>query len=280
MAVSAPPRPPEPALPDDRTALEALIEEARRRARRRRRLYAAAVAGAGVVGVAALFGVGNGGGGGRPAEQAQPPGAPAPSTPRPVAAKNGELTIVAGDTIANVLPSGQLRTIVLCERMGHALCAAHPRSLDWAPDGRRLAYATAIGPGAAAVELKNVRLHVLDTVTRRHISRRLSCFADAIDWSPDGEQLAYACGRIYVVASDLSGPPRLLRTGLPESSVASPSWAPDGTQITFTAAPRGRHTHTAPGIYVAPAAPGAREAPVLIARGWSPAWSPDGTRVA
>src|SRR5215216_2902663 len=108
MAVSAPPRPPEPALPDDRNALEALIEEARRRARRRRLLYGVAAIAAGALGAGVFFAVGNDGDAGRPAEQAQPPGAPALPAPLPVTAKNGELTIVAGDAIANLLPSGQL----------------------------------------------------------------------------------------------------------------------------------------------------------------------------
>jgi hypothetical protein len=280
MAVSTPPRLPE-ILPNDSDLLEALIEEARRRARRRRRLYGLAGLAAVGIGAAALFGFGDRGGGGRPAEQAPPPGAPALPAPRQVTATNGQLTILAGDAIANLLPSGELRTVVLCERMRNPLCAAHPYSLDWAPDGRRLAYATAIGPGAAAMEWKYVALHVLDTRTRRHISRRVPCFADSIDWSPDGARLAYVCGgRIYLIASDLSKPARLLRTGMPGAHLASPSWGPDGRRITFTAGPRGRASDTAPGIYVAFTAPTAPEPPVLLARGWLPAWSPDGTRIA
>src|SRR5215208_2112011 len=134
MTVTAPPRPPDRALPDDPAALEALIEEARRRARRRRQLYGLTALAAGALAAGASFGVGSRGGGGRPAERAQPAQAPAlPAAPRPVTARNGELTILAGDGIASLADSGRLRTVVRCGRMRSSRCGPHPFSVDWAP---------------------------------------------------------------------------------------------------------------------------------------------------
>ena len=217
-----------------------------------------------------------GGGAAEPLTSPEPPISPAPHV---VTARNGELTILAGDGIASLARSGGLRTVVRCGQMGRSRCAAHPFSVDWSPDGRRLAYATAIGPGRGGAGWDNVGLHVLETATGRHALRRLNCFANAIDWSPDGSRLAYACdGTIYFIDSDLSGPPTPLRAGR-DSYASSPSWSPDGKQIGFA---RGavRGAARPPAIYTIGATAGAGAARVFVARGWDPAWSPDGTRIA
>lgn len=74
-----------------------------------------------------------------------------------------------------------------CDRF-RARCLGRPFSADWSPDGRRLAFATWIGPGAFADEWSKVALHVYDTVSGRHRLRRLGCFVNDPDWSPDGSR--------------------------------------------------------------------------------------------
>jgi hypothetical protein len=84
MTVATPPRPPGANItddPGDLEALEALIEEARKRARRRRRCYGAFVLVA-ATGALAYFGFANAGGGGPP--------------PPPVAEGGAEVAAPAG----------------------------------------------------------------------------------------------------------------------------------------------------------------------------------------
>jgi WD40-like Beta Propeller Repeat len=287
MTVAAPPRPPSApsSAPVDAQALEALIEEARRRARRRRQAYGLAALLAAGLGGAAFFGFGGrGGDAGAVAHPRQP--IPGVSGRTQVSATNGELTILGGEGIATVSPAGGVRSILWCARFGWRMwpdstpCSGYAFSVDWAPDGRRLAYATAIKRGAVASERRDIALHVRDTATGREIRRRVVCFASDIDWVSDGSRLAFACdGKISIIEASLSRPPRLLST-IP-GSYSSPTWSPDGNWIAFAkSAEGGKRSHTAPGIYLLPARSGSEGRPVFLAHGWSPAWSPDGTRIA
>lgn len=65
--------------------------------------------------------------------------------------------------------------------------------------------------------------------------------AGGMDWSPDGQSLAYSLdGRLYRADSpDFS--PRLLATPTDELlSIYTPRWSPDGTKVAFTASHPGR----------------------------------------
>jgi hypothetical protein len=144
MAVAAPPRSPEqePLAPE---ALDALIEEARRRARRRRLRFVACVLGADAAAVA-VFGPGHGGpgGAGRGAARSATP----VSEPRGIVRSNGLLTIIGGVGISTIGRDGRLAPLFRCSASGRRGCY-DLESIAWSPDGRRLAFSvTSVGAGS------------------------------------------------------------------------------------------------------------------------------------
>ena len=285
MIVTAPPRRPRVVAPADVEALEALLEEAHRRTRRRRRRNGLAALVASMTIAGAFYAFGNGGdsgagGAGRAAEPARGGWSPERAAE---ALRNGRLTILGVNGIQTVSRTGRVRTLIHCDSLSQQeeSCAAHPWSVDWAPDGRRIAYATAVGPGAMPDRWRFVALHVQDTISGAHVRRRLSCFASDIDWSPDGSRLAYVCrGRLYLIRADLAGPPRLLRTFVPGRH-AWPTWAPSGTALAFAAVTRTGPIRARQRIYVLPVGFVDAGRPRLLTRdGTAPSWSPDGSTIA
>ncbi len=222
------------------------------------------------------------------------PGAAAPPKP-------GALTVISssgpgGAAIAEVLPGGGLAVVWHCP--GVVFCG-DLTSVDWAPDGRQLAFTLDEIGGLSAY----VGLHILDTRTGREVHipsmplahpmapqpssvfaalaaqslRRLGCyFPTQVAWSPDGHRLAYACTTrrnsgartaIFTIRSDGTGR-RRIQTGV--FSVSSPSWSPDGTRIAFRS--------NGGSIYVVGLDGSGRR---LVARhGQAPDWSPDGHVIA
>lgn len=201
--------------------------------------------------------------------------APTPMGSAPGPVRNGPLTIIDlnGD-IATLHPSppflghSRLRRIWRCTE---GVECGLPTSLDWAPDGRRLALAVTTMRTA-----DRAGLHVYDTVTgsdRHWLLGRLRCIElYDLDWSPDGSRLAYACATgIYVIGIDDSHATRVA-TGTGRT-VSSPSWSRDGRRLAFATVLRGRsHVYTI--------RPDGTQRRLVASGATAPAWSPDGRRIA
>jgi WD40 repeat protein len=279
------PRPPS-ADPATLDALEALIEEARRRARRRRLAYAAMTLLTVGTGLGAYFGFRGGHGAGESSPAAVGlPAVQAGLHPVVPARHNGPLTLMDLPTDGNgegpagwyglstLDAKGRLHPLVRCPH--RVDWCGESVSADWSPDGSRLAFSVTSYANPNPYNGLHIVTLATDIFPRgddRQIYSCPSCQWRQLDWSPDGTRLAFVWGpRIYLINADGSGHTVLkTRTRLPASS---PSWSRDGKWIAFASGPRRDRSVYVMGID--------GSAPRLVAaHGSAPAWSPLGKTIA
>ncbi len=161
-------------------------------------------------------------------------------------------------------------------------------SLDWAPDGIRLAFALSETSPAGIGDHEGI--YVLNVATNE-IRQLTRCTAPCsgqgdIDWSPDGSRIAFTqegavdCNEgscsIYVMKADGIDPVPL-STGSTADAM-HPSWSPDGRAIAFSGRVGEQWFVYTVGLD--------GSEPVRLAqdleapRSSQPAWSPDGSRIA
>ena len=290
MTVTAPPRPPRL---DDRIdldaaqveALEALIEEARRRARRRRIRYGVMAALATGT-IAALLAVDGGSGGSR----AFALGSPKPSTnPAERALRtSGQLSVIGIPTSGRQQPTaksdgwyglstigrgGALRYLVRCP--GHVRWCGWVESLDWSPNGRWLALSvTSIGSPNPYNGI-----HVVDIVAGvdRQLTR-LQFTRSATGSTSTGRPTARASPTSPTTRSRSSGataPDHVLSQRDCGAPCPPRPGRSDGERIAFANRP---WPHGPSSVYAVDSNGANRT--VLAREAAAPAWSPDGTTIA
>jgi len=279
MTVAVPPRPPELDDSPAREALEALIEEARKRARRRRQAYAASSLLAAAAGVATFLSFHHGGGDtGKPAADSGSPNVAIPrvaSSVSPVA-RSGQLTILArrpgvsssGWYAFYTLARGRLHPFIRCP--GRAEWCGEVMSVAWSRDGTRLAFSvTSLG---GTPRFNGVHIVDLKTGLDRWQPTYLRGHPVDLEWSPDGSKLAFAsAGWIYVMDVETFRERPLATWG--SGSDSSPSWSPEGTRLAFTE----RRNHNS---FIYLVGLDGSDHRLLASGASAPAWSPDGTKIA
>jgi WD40 repeat protein len=234
-----------------------------------------------------------------------------PTPPLPPPASNGDIGFVGSNVIDFSDDRSDFAILFAVDPAGgHARkvldtdCPSHPEmttscghmsvtSVDWSPDGTRLAFVLSGTPTNAGVE--GIYVMEMETEKVRRLTRCTNaCLAqDDLDWSPDGSRIAYTesdldncprpsdtydgvCHLLYSMASDGTD-----REMIPTGSVVDPvdpSWSPDGSSIVFSA-------RVGEGWFVYTIALDGSE-PIRLAgdlpspRPTQPAWSPDGATIA
>jgi Tol biopolymer transport system component len=198
----------------------------------------------------------------RPGKDSMPLGSVTPSVPIP--AFGAQIVGLDGTVLAGIpgLP-------------------ADAYGLQLSPDGTTVAFMTegaSLGDGrVATIKVDGTDLQILTGNTNNTGDAQ-----DAVSWSPDGSQIAYAAnGDIYTMDADGSNV-RQLTTD--PSGDYHPDWSSRGTIVYWHGAPTGEDGGPADtDIYTIPASGGT---PTLVTlhyhdlRAIEPTWSPDGTKIA
>lgn len=185
----------------------------------------------------------------------------------------GALTITVGGyngnwpvKIIEIGSDGRYRVLWRCPT---GVGCGEPKGIDWAPDGRHVAFTLAAFNGSGDY----LGLHILDVKTGRDVHPIVGCQPASVAWSPNGKTLAYDCAawstetsRIHLIEANGTNDRLLTIAG---SGATSPSWAPDGTRLAFS-----RND----AIYVARL--DTSSVRLLTRSGATPDWSPDGRLIA
>ena len=231
------------------------------------------------------------------------PRTPATPTPFPLAS-NGDLTFVARD-------SSDFASLYLVDPDGgdprkilDAGCPGNPddppscedvgiSSVDWSPDGSRIAY-TLWGPTPAGIGMLE-GIYVMEIATEQ-VHQLTSCMDPCflqtdLEWSPDGSRIAYTqvdvagcdaawafSGSCSIYTMNADGTDRVKLSTESVVDPVNPSWSPDGTEIAFSArVGKEWFVYTMASDGSQPT----RLAPDLPAPEQNqPAWSPDGSEIA
>ncbi|MGB7806032.1 MAG: hypothetical protein WBM72_10555 [Actinomycetota bacterium] len=233
------------------------------------------------------------------------PPTPVDPVPSPLAT-NGDITFVGREesdmaSLYQLDPTDESPRRLLdldpdCRHGGTKWCDPWIRSVDWSPDGTRIAFALYDGRIGGVGDRAGI--YVMK-VASEQIHRLTRCSAtcvrqDDVEWSPDGTRIAYtqmdhdfcnwpsgfagSCS-IYTINADGTG-----RTKLSTGSVidpVNPSWSPDGTTIAFSARTAEDSEQWLVYTMALDGSDPSQLAPDLPAPEQNmPTWSPDGSTIA
>jgi Tol biopolymer transport system component len=152
--------------------------------------------------------------------------------------------------------------------------------LQLSPDGTTVAFMTeggSLGDGkVATIRMDGTDMRILTDNTNNTGDAQ-----DAVSWSPDGSQIAYAAnGDIYTMDADGTN---VLQLTTDPAGDYHPDWSPSGTIVYWHGASTGEDGGPADtDLYTIPAGGGT---PTLVTlhthdfRAIEPSWSPDGTKI-
>jgi Tol biopolymer transport system component/DNA-binding winged helix-turn-helix (wHTH) protein len=151
-----------------------------------------------------------------------------------------------------------------------SLLAADAMYADWSPDGAELVFIRILASGALVLIRKP-----LDSPGERQLCTLPAghSFFDTVEWSPDGQQIAFMSGEAAWVVSATGGAPR--RIAESAESIQSLAWMPDGKALVCDANWGGRAN-----LWLVPLN-GRAPVPLTFGSGAHryPTVSPDGKRV-
>ena len=204
----------------------------------------------------------------------------------------GDRVAYAHASGANWVSAGTELRIARVDGSGRSTVVSLPgtvvSSTRWSPDGKRLAFVlyTPVPVGSVTWGVGSrwdIYVVDVDGSGLRPLAPIHPIEASSLDWSPDGEQLAFVSDAgglpaVYTIAADDPGLP--VRVSPVDLAARHPRWSPDGARIAFTGSPTLQFTTgTAPQIWTVRSDGSGAHA--LRARTWEPpTWSPDGQWLA